>query len=352
MNTDRLRTILYEASVIFLCGVAIASVVSFVWNTKFKLTIDRFKSEYSKGMSDDQLMLAEKYLRKFPASDLIAAVEEQNIDGTCHIQAHPIGRAVYKQNQNFTDAIRVCGNSCTFGCFHGVLMQMFATDSDTLGGVVDEESPEAYLAHVKAIAKDLCSKPEVENLIQRRTCYHGIGHVFESMANNDLDDGLSSCNVFDEPRAKEACVTGVFMEHLFSASSTDIRITKGPEPCDAYPQYTRECYIYKAYGWVSAWGGAQPAFDACQSFGENTNLCIMNVARAAANEPMLGSWRGFEQLCGRFDGHEKSECIRGALMKIIYLNDGDDSDHACDRVSTLYRPSCIKVLHAYLAENG
>ena len=348
---DRLRTILYEASLVFLCGVVIASVITIAWSATHRLTIERFKREYSRGMTADQQAIADTYINVFSVAELMQAVEEQNVDGTCHIQGHPIGRALYKTNPNFTEGIRQCGSSCTYGCFHGVMLQMFDTDSDTLGGVIEDETPEEYLAHVKTVAKDLCRKPEVQSVVQLRTCYHGLGHVFESMEHNDLGKGLHDCGIFKNAKEAEACVTGVFMEHLFNPSALIERNTKGEEPCSAYPQYTKECFIYKAYGWVTAWGGVAPAMKACDSFGDRKLICIRDVARVGANVKMLETSAGFNALCGAPAGDEYKQCVLGAFLKIIYLNNGDDSDAACADVAKPFREACVQVLHAYLADN-
>ncbi len=347
---DRLRKTLYEASIIFLSGIVIACIAVLLWNATHALTIENFKKQYPKGATPEQEVLADQYLKVFTAAELMQAVEEQNADGLCHVAGHAVGRSLYKADPNFTEGIRQCGSTCTFGCFHGVMLEMFDTESDTLGGVIEGESPEAVLTQVKSLAKDLCTKPEVLSVVQIRTCYHGLGHVFASMENNDLDRGLDGCDIFPDPRVKSACVTGVFMEYLFSASSTDA-ITKDEKPCDAYPEFMRECFIYKAYGWVAAWGGVQPAMKACDSFGEDRRLCIRNVSRAAATEKMMATVAGFDELCGSLDGDDYKECVSGAFLKIIYLNSGDDSDHACDPVALPYRKYCVELLHKYRAEN-
>jgi hypothetical protein len=249
---------------------------------------------------------------------------------------------------NYAPGIKQCGNSCTFGCFHGVLMEMFQTDSDTFGGTIEDESPEMLLEHVRSVASSLCTRPEVEAVIQRRACYHGLGHVFETMSNNDISSGVTSCEVFSSAHAKEACVTGVFMEYLFNASSTPLRITKGQEPCSAFPEYTNQCYIYKAYGWIRAWGSVDAALKACTTFGEHELLCIRNVARAATTEEILASEDKINAQCGGLSGPDHDECIKGTLLKTIFLNDGDDSDHACDGVTEAYRPACVRELHSFL----
>jgi hypothetical protein len=345
---DRLRTLLFEASVIFLSGVTIAVVIVAVSNMLHKPSVETFIREYDAVRYGNQQPVADKYIQLFPVQDLLSAIDARYKNDICHVEGHAIGRSIYKRDQNFAAGIKQCGNSCTFGCFHGVLMEMFQTDSDTFGGTIEDESPEMLLEHVRSVASSLCTRPEVEAVIQRRACYHGLGHVFETMSNNDISSGVTSCEVFSSAHAKEACVTGVFMEYLFNASSTPLRITKGQEPCSAFPEYTNQCYIYKAYGWIRAWGSVDAALKACTTFGEHELLCIRNVARAATTEEILASEDKINAQCGGLSGPDHDECIKGTLLKTIFLNDGDDSDHACDGVTEAYRPACVRELHSFL----
>jgi hypothetical protein len=344
---DRTRTILYEAARIFLTGVVFAIVIMSARSYLAGPSIVQFQKEYGGKPLAQQVSVAEKYLDSFTTSELNAAIEEQNKEGFCHSQAHALGRAVYKRTNNFTESIRQCGNSCTFGCFHGVLMQMFSTDSDTLGGAILEDSPDAYLAQVKTEAEGLCARPEVASEVHARYCYHGLGHVFGFIAGTSLDGGLASCNIYKNEHAALYCRSGVFMEYLFGPSQAHILYTKGPEPCDAYPAFTAKCYRYKAYGWIEVWGGVRPALKACDSFGTNMLLCIANTAEAAATEGLLGTREGMESICGGLTGEKRDACVDGALTKIIDLNDGDDSEHVCDLVAAEYRPRCLAVRTGY-----
>jgi hypothetical protein len=343
---ESVSTFLFPIAVaILIAAVCIGGYI--VYTERHTDSLNAFVSAYAKGDALTRERIADEYLTRYPAQDLLDTLEARYADDVCHLQAHPIGRAIYKRTQNFTESTRQCGGACTYGCFHGVLMGMFATDSDTLGGVIEDESSEEYLAHVQRVAKDLCTKPEVESVVRKRTCYHGLGHVFEYIEHEDLQRGLKSCDVFEDASAHYSCVTGVFMEHLFSASSTAVMYTRDTRPCDAFPEYTNECYIYKSYGWLKAWGSTRAAITACESFGQTARSCIVHVAQAAANMKLLETKEGFDSICGSVPLQYRDACFEGAIVKVIDLNNGDDSEHACDRIALMYYGTCIDVLKAF-----
>ncbi|MBP9757721.1 MAG: hypothetical protein KBD06_03920 [Candidatus Pacebacteria bacterium] len=348
---SRRRTIFRESAVIVISGVVVALLITGVMRYMHTPTIADFQSEYSAGEFAERVVVAGRYLDSFSTQELNSAIEDQNAEGFCHSQAHALGRAVYKRYSNFSEAILQCGNSCTFGCFHGVLMEMFSTESDTLGGVIEEESPQQYLSHVESIAKDLCTRPDVQTAVKARHCYHGLGHVFEHLSADDLGAGLKACEIFENEYAATQCRSGVFMEYLLSSSSESILYTKGEEPCDAYPDFADKCYRFKAYGWIYAWGGIAPALAGCDAFGKNALLCIKNTAEATSTPLLLSSNEGIEKICGTLRGEKRSACIGGALTKIIDVNDGDDSERVCDEVASSYRDRCLAVREQFHAVN-
>lgn len=248
---------------------------------------------------------------------------------------------------NFGGAIQACGGSCTHGCFHGVMMEMFQTDSDTLGGVLNDGSPQDILAGIERIAPDLCSMPEVENVVLPRYCTHGLGHSLAYFSGNDLEASIRSCSVLTKRHAVNSCVSGVFMETLFSTTSTALLLTSGTEPCDRFPGNEVPCYRYKAYGWIYVHGGVQPALTACDRFGDFTLLCIRSVAMAAARDETVETRDGIEDLCGRLAGDKRAECVIGALLKIIDSNNGHDSDSLCHPVDPMYRDICLSMLQKF-----
>lgn len=340
----RVRNILYECALIVLIGTAIAIALSFVLGYFHGPTIEDFQREYKEARTPDkQVFVAEKYYGVFPLQDLLKAIEDAYPDFGCHIQGHAIGRVLYRHDPNFADAVQKCGGSCTYGCFHGVQMEMFGTDSDTLGGVINDETPEAYTAHVKNIAKDICTKPEVASVVRVRQCLHGLGHIFVYSSGGDLKASTDACDSLFDARGARSCRTGAFMEKIFTTISTSSEYLTSRRPCDAYPADAYICYRYKAYSWLHVYRSVSATLKTCDSFGDQVLDCIAGVGSAAATPELLSTNEGIKKICGSLDGIKERACEVGAYLNIINLNGGDDSEHVCDMVAPDYRDRCLKV---------
>ena len=309
--------------------------------------VQEFITKYAAADDVKRVAISQEYLAKYPASQLLASIDAKYADTLCHVQGHAIGRAIYRTNQNFSESLQICGNACTYGCFHGVLMEMFKTDSDTLGGTFEDSTSTDYLAHIQQEAKGLCSQPQVRDSVAPQACYHALGHVFTFMTDENLHAGVSACDILTTPLTRQLCVSGAFMEYMFATSSHDLVVTKDDAPCGAYPADSDECYRYKAFGWIHAWNDPVAAMNACDRFGKNTLLCIKSIAWAQASLHLINNDVAFSNLCGGFVGDKHAACIVGALLRVAELNDGDNSDHACDQVTGQYHDGCIKVLHSY-----
>lgn len=340
---NRIRQILYEGAVIILVGVSIAFLITLLLHFFHRPTIADFVREYSEATGKAQVAVADKYLDLFPLPDLLKAIDVHYSAIGCHIQGHAIGRAVYKRNPNFSDVVQKCGGACTYACFHGAMMQMFDTESDTLGGVIEDETPAQYMTHLKDIARDLCTRPDVQSVVRVRQCYHGLGHVFAYNSGRDLKSATESCNIFD-PRAAFSCRTGAYMEYVLSSTSTSPEYDKSAEPCDAFPKSDAYiCYRYKGYAWLRAYGTIAAAMKACDTFGDRTIDCISGTASAAASPERLATKEGIDHICGSLKGIQYRACLAGAFLNIINLNSGDDSEHVCDIVTPAYRDQCLGV---------
>lgn len=340
---ERIRNILYEASLIILAGVSIAVVITVVFGYFRTPTVEHFIREYAGAHSvEEQIVIAEKYFDRLPLQEMLDAIESHYADIGCHIQGHAIGRVLYRHNPNVADTVQKCGGACTYGCFHGVQMEMFDTDSDTLGGVVDEESPEAYTARILSIAKDICTKPEVQSVVRLRQCLHGLGHMFVYNAKGDLRTAVQQCDALFDTKGARSCRTGAYMEKIFTATTTSPEYLASTQPCDAYPGDAYICYRYKAYSWLHVYGSIAATLSTCDSFGELMIDCIAGTASAAATPELLGSDEGMESICGSLDGVKRSACEAGAFLNIINLNGGDDSEHVCDIVAPHFRDRCLE----------
>lgn len=342
-NMDRIRSILYDLARIVFIGVVIAAAIAAIWGYAHRPTLATFRSAYVAASQDEQAEIAGVYLKSFAPAELISALEAEYGEDECHVQSHPVGRALYRENQNFSASFRMCPNTCAYGCFHGVMMEMFSTDSDTLGGVIDEGTPEEYLAAVRTDAANLCERPEATSVAHPQYCTHGLGHVFTLLAGIDLNASIRSCGVLRSPGAVDSCTSGAFMEYLSNPATMFESLSPGQAPCDRFPDHTRSCYRYKAYRWISVLGGVAPALKACERFGTNRAMCIEAVGRAAATEKILVDKVQFDALCESVTGTTHDQCVQGALVKLFDIHIAD-IDHACAKVDASYREACARTL--------
>ncbi len=345
----RLRLILFEFSVVFLVGVALATILVTLTKYVQRPTLKTFAAEYTTAKSLDRQAISSRYLQLYPAQELLVTLEDSYKDTLCHSQAHQFGRAVYERSKNLAEAVKQCAAYCSYGCFHGVIMEVFTTDSDTLGGVFEYQESEQYLSQLTINAQGLCTKPEVASVVLARQCYHGLGHVFAYGAALDIEKATAACGVFADPLAEISCRSGVFMESVYAAAeaTTSVAYLKSAQPCDAFPESTYMCYSYKAYGWLSVWGGIVPALKACDTFGGNTMQCIGATAMAASSASLLATEEGIDSLCGSLEGEKKVMCVDGALTKIINISNGDDTEHICDGVVPSYHERCLEARKQY-----
>jgi hypothetical protein len=343
---NRIRRTLFEVSVIFFIGVIIAAIVLMVVPSLRAPSVESFEREYFTASSADRERIAERYLASLPVDRLYESLSRTYGTDSCHVPGHPIGRALYTKIPNFGEAIRQCPTTCAYSCFHGVMMQMFSSESDTLGGVVDEVTPETFIERVKSEARDLCYRPEVTSVTHPQACTHGLGHVFALLSGTNLKEAVDACAILPDARAIDSCASGAFMEYLFSPAAATVALSKGKEPCDDYPGHVRSCYRYKAYGWIKTWGGAQAALAACNSLGDHALDCIESVGRGAATEKTLASGAGISALCMSLSGQAQDRCILGEMMKYIDINIAE-TDSACTKIDPVYHDACERALADY-----
>ncbi len=311
-------------------------------------TVDAFVDAYLKSDEVGREAMTVAYLQNHPVAGLLENLEARESILQCHTDSHAIGRALYRVDPNLNDAISQCGTRCKNGCFHGVLMGLFSTNSDTMGGAIEDETPEAYIAHVTSVAKDLCGWKDVAGVIRPGSCVHGLGHVFTYVTNYDLKKSIGACGVF-RTGARSACTGGAFMEYMYSEKEEESMVTRDIAPCDAYPQFMEECFRYKARGWVAAWGGATTGMEACTRLtGDIRAECIRGVAYEAIEPPMLKKSTGIDWLCDSLSEEDHRACTSGAVMKVV-VNFGGDAGPECDLMAPRFASICRSKLKEYLS---
>lgn len=124
--------------------------------------------------------------------------------GDCHLLAHKVGRAGFKEYGSVERALSLPGRLCNFGYFHGVLEGVFG-DKVSHGMVAPDSVTELCQPFVMRWA--------------RAQCFHAIGHGLLYTMGYNLTHALNLCDSAGTQNEKESCYDGVFMENGWTLSS-------------------------------------------------------------------------------------------------------------------------------------
>ncbi len=300
-----------------------------------------FLAEYLKADEGGKEAVTEKYMSILPGISLIDALEKR--DPLCHTDAHPFGRVIFRQTGNLAEALPVCGSKCSYGCFHGVLMEMFSTKSDTLGGTLLGESDTKILGEILAMSEQLCSRKEVMDWVVPWACIHGFGHVLMYMSQYNPQEAVAACQAFDDPTKDSICAGGAFMEFMQNdAYKASVR-EKNYFPCDLFPSYARSCFIYKGRPMVEGWGSVAGAIEGCRALDSSAErlACIRGVGVTGGSLERLRKSDGLIGVCDSLTGDELAACIDGAVTYVVFRMEADSSK-VCEEMAPEFEGICLQ----------
>lgn len=300
----------------------------------------RFVSAYDAADQTGREAVAAKYLSTLSSSDMIAALERQ--DPLCHSAAHPLGREIYRETQSLPEALRMCGSGCSYGCFHGVLMQMFSTQSDNLAGALTGESDGDIFAQIIRSVPTFCARSDVSSVVVPWICLHGIGHVIMYLSHNDIPHALAVCGTLPNATEASICAGGAFMEFIRDDANKDAVARQDFYPCSIYPAYAKPCFVYKGQPMDAVFGSAQSAIAACKRDAPSGELlaCIRGAAVGGATLDMLHKPHGLDPMCGGLAGVELAACIDGAVTSVVFRMEADTP--ACSSMAQPYDAYCAR----------
>ncbi len=330
--------------VVAVLGVPLLFALGFLgYRLHSQETVNAFLHDYRRARDIyAQEKVAAKYLEELSVAELNAAIEEEYPQAVCHVQGHGIGRAVYAREQNFASSLALCGNHCNSGCFHGVIMGMFKTKSDTLGGAVEEEDSGNYIRYVTDRAQEICADPEVASLVLPTVCWHGVGHVFATAS--DLKTAVESCSVFKKTGiGASICAGGAFMEYGKQPENAGALMEAGLAFCDDFPAlYASQCYRYIASVMVRKYGGFNDAFRKCEAYPDaKRRACIFGIAFYALEPRDFMEPDGPDRVCGMLtDTGDKDACVEGGLWELANRTGATQGDPVCGDLHPVFREQC------------
>lgn len=330
---------------LMLIGVLAASAIVYgMWPSLHRwIEMRQFLQAYDSADQTAKEFVAERFLSLLSSRDMIAALEKR--DPLCHSEAHPLGKEIYRETQNLPRSLAMCGSGCSYGCFHGVLMQMFSSESDNFGGAVTGISDADVFSEIIRSVPTFCAQREVQSVVTPWICLHGIGHVIMYLSHYDIAHALSVCEELPNATETSICAGGAFMEYIRSEDNAPAISQQNFFPCDQYPGFAKPCFVYKGQPMVRAFGSTDAALDACASLEpvDERTSCIRGVGVGGTSLEMLKRPGGLDPVCGSLVGRELMACIDGAVSSIVFRMEADKP--ACPSLASPYDQYCAQEIN-------
>jgi hypothetical protein len=131
----------------------------------------------------------------------------QKRGGDCHLEAHRLAHAVYRDVGDVERTFLLGGPQCRFGYLHGAV--------EASGAVAT-----ASAKSVRGVAVPPCDR--FRNPIQQRACSHGFGHALMLRTRDDLRGSVAGCREAEQRYGLSApsCLAGVMMENSLRHSES------------------------------------------------------------------------------------------------------------------------------------
>jgi hypothetical protein len=264
----------------------------------------------------------------------------------CHEFMHYVGWELYDKTKNLYQAFNLASDKCDSAMYHGVTERYIETAQ--IG-----YKPEDFVKNViPNSCEDGFSKLNLP-VSMKGHCYHGLGHAFMFITDNDLSKSLQYCDVL--VGYENACYTGAFMENLQSkqvgrlgthVSKFSFDLNNPDYPCSILDQkYKDYCYRHKGASNILFTNAnvkqsvqeclkVTPAYQDQCFWGMGSNLpgpqWSSRVAGEKCNEALEINPQAYKQ------------CILGAMAFLVQFNLGNANATVefCDAIKKDYKPIC------------
>ena len=295
----------------------------------------KFRSDFSNAAEIYQRNVIERNYDRLGPSKMLAVLETEY--PLCHSEAHDLGRVVFTRTKDFAVSIQACGDGCTSGCFHGVLMEAF-------GHAEENNAPHKHVWEDEIAEKmnDVCSDPAILALHSKGKCVHGIGHAVTFLTNYDMQKSLDLCARFDNKPLEFYCAGGVFMEYSLEAKvQTEQSLHY---PCDQFDPLPGNCYQFIMPKLLQRLGNLTAVEKEClglDSFKRADcfkGLGVLNNLSVADNPQLIAS------LCDGGSLADQQACVEGATVK---LSEGDQEKAlaVCDQLNGELKSYCQEMVN-------
>jgi len=183
------------------------------------VAISKFKQAMKKQSNNSAgyYEIYQAYIEQIGVKRIREFLHEQN--PACHGIAHSLGKVIAEKASDLNSGMRLCSDTCTYGCVHGVFKVYFSRLGEDYqihnhthkthkpmslnNSAIQQFSQDVNLAceHSEAIVEDFF----------KGNCAHGVGHAVAKISDN-AKQASALCKVFAQAVMQYYCETGVFME--------------------------------------------------------------------------------------------------------------------------------------------
>ncbi len=191
----------------------------------------------------------------------------------CHEFMHYLGWSTALRHTNLAEAFTNASSICASGMYHGVVEQYLST-----------MQTEKTLEEKALLVSNDCKN---SSEIIQTNCYHGMGHAFMFVTDNDLKQSTHLCEKLPSNQLSN-CFTGVFMEVTQPKQVASVHKTYSFEnidpnyPCeDLLDENKSDCYLYKGnLNFYLANQNSKSAFENCSLVENYEKECYLGVGHS------------------------------------------------------------------------
>ena len=264
----------------------------------------------------------------------------------CHELMHYIGWEMYQDTQSMNNAFFLASGLCDSGMYHGIVEE-YINQANLVYDAM--ETIEVISQHA---CTDAFSNQQIP-LAMKGICYHGLGHGFMFITENNLPLSLQYCDLVPAGN-RQACYAGTFMENIqskqvgrfFNHPSKYITRDDPDYPCsildDTHKDY---CYRYQGvYNVTRTNADFKKSFELCKDvLPEYQDRCFWGVG---GNIPAPDSSSSIAaekcKLAIGVDPRAYEQCILGAMIFLIqiHLGDADTAAEFCEITKESHKEIC------------
>lgn len=259
-----------------------------------------------------------------------AAIINGQTTANSHEFAHIIGHALY--NKYGLEGISTCGNSFSYGCYHGAISGALVKDGLSAIGTLETSCLKSF---------------KTENKQNPRECIHGLGHGIITLHNLELSPSLKSCDLLRSKEYRRDCYMGIFMEYSY-LSPENLNTNDPWSFCTDLPSpYQSACAAYFPKLLIEKYGSDLPRIGSICMGASSITLwkSCMDYVGAHIAVVSLGDSKKISEQCEKMESKKGNiYCVIGAVAQIKYEKYPDwqkSGRGLCQQLPAEFQEECI-----------